>query len=197
MNIDEFKINIERRVIACIESISKDNSFFDPSIKRYELRLNKGHETILLCNSAVIRVKQFKSKEPRLELPKKYIDLSGLQNLAKYTDSEINWGKLPFTESVTTQVINNIKAIFEQCYMDESVESFGCCSRYNECSNEMKCLHPDIKFAKGCIYKTHLENGRIFYGKNRNIDHLFDGHSQNKSVEVTDSVCQSSFEFES
>lgn len=178
MNIDEFKINIEKNVSASIEEISKDNSFFDPTIKRYEIRINKGYETILLCNSAVIRVRQFKNKEPHLELPRKYIDLSGLQNEAKYTNSETNWGKLLFSESVTTQVINNIKAIFEQCYMDESVESFGCCARYKECSDEIKCLHPDIKFAKGCIYKTHLENGRIFYGKNRNIDKIPENHSR-------------------
>ncbi|MBN1366181.1 MAG: hypothetical protein JW976_15355, partial [Syntrophaceae bacterium] len=57
MNIDEFKGHIERHVKACIEELSKDNNFFDPTIKRYELRLNKGCETILLCNSAVIRVK--------------------------------------------------------------------------------------------------------------------------------------------
>lgn len=197
MNIDEFKGHIERHVKACIEELSKDNNFFDPTIKRYELRLNKGCETILLCNSAVIRVKQLKNKEIHLELSKKHLDLFGLQNEVKYTKSEVNWGKLLFDESVATQIINNIKAVFERCYADTSVESFGCCSRYNECSDAMKCIHPDIKVAKGCCYKIHLENGRIFYGKNRNIDHLPGGHSQNNSVKAADSVCQSSFEFES
>jgi len=181
MNIDEFKINIERHVKICIEELSKDNSFFDPTIKRYELRLNKSYETILLCNSAVIRVKQLKNKETRLELSKKHMDLFGLQNEVKYTNSEVHWGKLSFDESVAIQIINNIKAVFERCYTDESVESFGCCSRYNECSDEMKCIHPDIKFAKGCYYKIHLENERIFYGKNRNIDHLPSSHRQNNS----------------
>ncbi|MFA4916340.1 MAG: hypothetical protein WC560_06690 [Syntrophales bacterium] len=178
MNIDEFKINIERHVNVCIKELAKDNSFFDPTIKRYELRPNKGYETILLCNSAVIRVKQSKNKETRMELSKKYIDLFGLQNEVKYTTSEVYWGKLTFDESVAIQIIDNIKVVFERCYTNESVESFGCCSRYNECSDEKKCLHPDIKFAKGCHYKMHLENGLIFYGKNRNIEHLSGSRNQ-------------------
>lgn len=48
-------------------------------------------------------------------------------------------------------------------------ESFGCCSRYIECSDAKKCIHPNQLTAMACIYKKSLESGRIFYGKNRNI----------------------------
>ena len=47
-------------------------------------------------------------------------------------------------------------------------ELFGCCSRYMECSDERKCVHPDRVFARDCAYKRNLENGKIFYGKNKN-----------------------------
>lgn len=47
--------------------------------------------------------------------------------------------------------------------------SFGCCSRYVQCSDEKMCVQPDKEFAKGCHYKINLENNRIFYGKNKNI----------------------------
>ena len=73
MNIDEFKIDIERHVRACIEELSKDNSFFDLTKERYELRCNKGYNTILFCNIAVIRIKQSKNKETSFELSKKYL----------------------------------------------------------------------------------------------------------------------------
>lgn len=49
-----------------------------------------------------------------------------------------------------------------------SAESFGCCSRYIECSDEKKCIHPDQLHAQGCMYKKNLDAGRIFYGKNKN-----------------------------
>ena len=48
--------------------------------------------------------------------------------------------------------------------------TFGCCSRYEKCSDAKKCIHPDPVFALGCAYRNNLDSGRIFYGKNRNID---------------------------
>ena len=47
-------------------------------------------------------------------------------------------------------------------------DTFGCCSRYVLCSDELKCIHPEPSFARGCSYKYNLENGRVFYGKNKN-----------------------------
>lgn len=43
---------------------------------------------------------------------------------------------------------------------------FGCCSKYEECSDAKCCLHEDKFYAKGCYYRENLEQGRIFYGKN-------------------------------
>lgn len=47
---------------------------------------------------------------------------------------------------------------------------FGCCSKFNECSDAKKCIHENKLYSKACIYRGHLDAGRIFYGKNRNID---------------------------
>lgn len=46
---------------------------------------------------------------------------------------------------------------------------FGCCSRYIECSDERKCIHPDLNMALGCAYRKNLQKGKVFYGKNKNI----------------------------
>lgn len=47
-------------------------------------------------------------------------------------------------------------------------DMFGCCSYYIECSDALKCVKDD-SFSKNCYYRRNLENGRIFYGKNKNI----------------------------
>lgn len=52
----------------------------------------------------------------------------------------------------------------------ESTSSFACCSQFIRCSDEKKCVHVNKLYSKGCMYRTNLEAGRIFYGKNRNID---------------------------
>lgn len=48
-------------------------------------------------------------------------------------------------------------------------EHFGCCHRYEQCSDAMKCLHPDFLISLACGYKKNLELGKVFYGKNKNI----------------------------
>lgn len=49
-------------------------------------------------------------------------------------------------------------------------KSWDCCSRYLECSDAKRCVHPDPSTALGCGYRKILASGRIFYGPNRNID---------------------------
>ena len=50
----------------------------------------------------------------------------------------------------------------------DSAESFGCCSRYSECSAAGACQIPDREYAKNCIYQKSLESGTTYYGKNAN-----------------------------
>ncbi|MEI8200112.1 MAG: hypothetical protein WCG21_08620 [Eubacteriales bacterium] len=51
----------------------------------------------------------------------------------------------------------------------KSSNSFGCCSRYEECSAAMTCLHENKLYSTGCYYRKNLDSGRIFYGVNRNV----------------------------
>ncbi len=48
-------------------------------------------------------------------------------------------------------------------------EGFGCCHRYEQCSDAKRCIHPEALVSLACSYRRNLEQGRIFYGKNRNI----------------------------
>lgn len=46
---------------------------------------------------------------------------------------------------------------------------FACCSKYEECSDAKVCLHKNMLYSKACMYRSNLESGKIFYGKNKNI----------------------------
>lgn len=48
-------------------------------------------------------------------------------------------------------------------YNSFSFPSFGCCSKYKECSKAEKCLHIDPLYSYGCQYRRNLESGNIFY----------------------------------
>jgi hypothetical protein len=51
-----------------------------------------------------------------------------------------------------------------------SQSSFGCCSVFNKCSDEKRCVHINKLYSKGCMYRRNLDDGKIFYGKNRNVN---------------------------
>lgn len=47
-------------------------------------------------------------------------------------------------------------------------EGFGCCHLYEQCSNARKCVQPNGLFSLACYYRKNLEQGKIFYGINKN-----------------------------
>ena len=47
-------------------------------------------------------------------------------------------------------------------------DTFGCCNDFERCSDAKECIHKSDRFYNGCMYRTNLEAGRIFYGKNKN-----------------------------
>lgn len=54
-------------------------------------------------------------------------------------------------------------------YKPPASNRFGCCGKYIKCSDAKKCLHDNEFYARACWYRGNLENGKIFYGKNKNI----------------------------
>ena len=74
------------------------------------------------------------------------------------------------------ETVNKLKnTIYEQAEYIFSIHTpsftYGCCGLYQQCSDEKVCLQASIdrEYAKGCSYRGNLENGRIFYGKNKTI----------------------------
>lgn len=49
-------------------------------------------------------------------------------------------------------------------------KEWDCCSRYMECSNAKRCVHPDPALALKCGYRKILASGKIYYGENRNAE---------------------------
>lgn len=165
MNVNEFISSVDHSANQYIKTLLNP----DKAKTKYEFRFNTNYETILFCNVAIIRIKS-KKKEPTLELKIEDLKFYGLKDQVKLKTSDLLWATASFNNEILTKILGNINKVFERCYLSEAVEPFGCCSRYEECSDKKTCIHPDIKLASGCYYKTNLEDGRIFYGKNRNID---------------------------
>ena len=50
-----------------------------------------------------------------------------------------------------------------------AAKSFGCCSKFEQCSDAKRCVHENVLYASACTYYWHLKDGKIFYGKNKNV----------------------------
>lgn len=134
----------------------------------FRVKSNIGYKTVWMCKAAVIKIREQKTGT-RLEIAKRFLKTFHLQKEAKFIKASHRWAKTPYTDAVIRKVLVGARAVFEECYKEGSVEIFGCCSKYIECSDRRKCVHSDIKIAEGCMYKLNLEEGRIFYGVNCNV----------------------------
>lgn len=45
----------------------------------------------------------------------------------------------------------------------------GCCHRFLQCSDNRDCIIPHSLTSVACYYRRNLDNGKIFYGKNKNV----------------------------
>ena len=51
------------------------------------------------------------------------------------------------------------------CVDAMSFPKFGCCSKYQKCSDIGKCVHDDLLYSSACEYRKNLEKGLNFYGQ--------------------------------
>ncbi len=69
-----------------------------------------------------------------------------------------------------SEIEEEIRKIYKSMFISymNSEESFGCCSKYLECSDKKRCVNDNIRLRFSCQYKKNLDNGKIFYGINQN-----------------------------
>ena len=68
------------------------------------------------------------------------------------------------------QLVDLLKKRKNVTFRNIITETFACCNSFVQCSDAKACLHAKDRNYNGCYYRKNLESGRIFYGKNRNID---------------------------
>jgi len=71
-----------------------------------------------------------------------------------------NNGLLPYLERLMRYRLTQYKS---------KEPTYGCCHLYEKCSDAKKCVSKEKIYATVCAYKKNLDEGRIFYGRNRNI----------------------------
>lgn len=100
---------------------------------------------------------------------KPYIELPAIGSLRQYDTA--NRGKVKFPLKTLESALDFCSQIEEAitAVIDSIPTVYSCCSRYEQCSDSLRCVHPDRKMAMDCSYRKKLAKGIVFYGINRNV----------------------------
>ncbi len=125
-----------------------------------------------------IALRKVKSRPDDLELSIREAQVADLQEHLPKDAEVLNQTKTGRNTGMVKIRINrtspNLTEYIRQntIYCLERYESkatkFGCCSLFEKCSDAKTCLHVNKLYSKACMYRKNLEQGHIFYGKNRN-----------------------------
>ena len=132
------------------------------------LRANKGYYSILLKETSVVAQLGGK-KKLYLAVP-----TSALQATEAYRSAanprQGLYTKFPL--ETFDQVHEKYKFMLQEvlrAIIERGSKEFDCCSRYVECSDARRCVHPDPSFGMKCGYRKNLREHRIFYGANPTV----------------------------
>lgn len=94
-----------------------------------------------------------------------------LRKTAMPERGENGYIKIPFTP--TNEGVQQFAEMLCKA-LDGTIDAvkcdYACCSRCEDCSDARCCVQPIPHIAANCGYRKILKTGKIFYGKNRNVD---------------------------
>lgn len=151
----------ERLLPYLLETL-KQNSL-DESYLSFEKRKNY-YSIVFSKNSVVAQLAS--SPAPAVSVP-----TSALSATGSYSSwlGEKAYSKIPAELQNVESYAYALQAVLD-VIINRTPTDFDCCSKYMECSDAMRCICPDHVSPLQCSYRKVLKSGRVFYGKNRNID---------------------------
>lgn len=128
-----------------------------------------GYSVVSFKKLTVFRLR-LRGTQPYISLPITFSDLIPDSFPTKQLSSEGKYMRILIDENHPVESYHDFLIQIAGESVNRYPKEWDCCSRYLECSDAKSCVHPDKSFALGCGYRKALTSGRIFYGKNRNID---------------------------
>ncbi len=154
------------KLISIIDLVERDYNISNGNAFKIKLLSDKKTRAVYLGSQSILKIKELKTCW-RLTINSELVDDYFKLDCIKYKENaETNIVEIDYSE-LSEEFYRYVEEALRYSvtsYMPTNL--FACCSKYVECSNAKKCLHNDLLYAKGCWYRSNLENDRIFYGKN-------------------------------
>lgn len=131
----------------------------------------KGYWSITYASALIARIhfgKTVSYFSVDVSASKDLLDASGITYDIKSSDK--SFARILIREPEDILPCLDVIAAVTQCVLDTIPKAFDCCSHFEACSDAKRCIQPNDELRLGCGYRKILASGRIFCGKNRNID---------------------------
>lgn len=153
------------------EALEKDNLSPDYLQFKQSKTSNAQYSSAYLFNENTLLFRiSFRVKAGYLSIPSEYAKIASEKAECVTRKSDPNYSRIAISKPEDIMNYTQLLKQILELEVDAHPTDFGCCSRYEECSNAKKCIHPDPDMAIRCVYRKNLKKGKVFYGKNRNID---------------------------
>ena len=128
-----------------------------------------GYSVVYLSNFTAFRL-HIRGNQHYLAIPTLFSDMFPPDAPKKEVKSDPQYPRLMLDEAHPVSWYTDfLLSVVKEC-VNRYPKEFDCCSRYEACSDAGACIHPDKSFALGCGYRKILHSGKIYYGKNRNVN---------------------------
>lgn len=136
------------------------------------LKKGKQYSSVWIDAQMVFRI-CFRGKKHYFSVRNEYYDIASDEIKAKVKNYREDKEFQDFFVDPSSEGVLFFSEYFAKL-LDKAIDSvpieFQCCSHVEECSDAKRCVNLNTDLAMACGYRKVMKSGRIFYGKNRNID---------------------------
>lgn len=165
----QFLQSIFKSLVAAVEANGGDKSFLKIKSTASSKSPASGYTAVYLSTFTVSRL-HLRGKTHYISVPDILSDLIPPGTPIKKVKSEVKYTRILVDDLHPVDSYTDLLIALVGKSIERFPKEWDCCSRYEACSDAKKCVQPDPSFALGCGYRRILNSGKIYYGKNRNID---------------------------
>lgn len=155
------------RIKPALEDVLRNDNLAPNSIFFREGHAEKAlYSSVYLFNEGSIFCRiSFRGKQNYISISTKHKKLILEELKCSFDLSDSGYYRIELNEVDDILKYKSLLCKVLNAQIDSLPASFGCCSRYEACSDEKKCIHPDTNMAIKCAYRKNLKKEEFSTGR--------------------------------
>ena len=150
-----------------LPSIQEAASNLRLDMSQFCIREMASYSSVYFGQVLIFRIR-CRGKKDYLAIPGNLKDLIP-DSLEAYTVKSDDMIRLPIQSGIVGPIILSLSPPMIEAIVTKKTKSFDCCAYYEACSDARQCVLTDLAYSMQCGYKRILKEGKVYFGKNRNV----------------------------